>query len=245
MNSQSYRLIAIQIGDTLKNSTTLKEIDRAGRSVFSFNVEHFPNDSITSERSQRIHDWILTLAKQKMSNEERNLQLSLFLDLIISNEEKSSITSLMEKAGFKFDGERQLNEFHSRNFHPAIMKNCKKLYFDEHYFHAVFEAAKIYHQLVQEKSQSLEEGQGLMLKVWNPEKGTLKITKCVSSTDKNVQQGIAFLSAGLMSAIRNPTAHEPAHLWPISKEDCLNILSFISFLLYKLDEAAYFDSSLN
>ena len=73
--------------------------------------------------------------------------------------------------------------------------------------HAVFEAAKIYHQNVQSKSQSMKEGQDLMLQVWNPKNGTLKVTKCVSSTDKNVQEGIAFLSAGLMRAIRNPTAH--------------------------------------
>jgi hypothetical protein len=43
-----------------------------------------------------------------------------------------------------------------------------------------------------------------------------------------------------MRAIRNPTAHEPAHLWPITKEECLDILSFVSFLMKKLDDAVYF-----
>ncbi|MCO5381107.1 MAG: TIGR02391 family protein [Methanosarcina barkeri] len=109
--------------------------------------------------------------------------------------------------------------------------------------YAVFEAAKIYHQNIQSKSQSMKEGQDLMLQVWNPKNGTLKVTKCISSTDKNVQEGIAFLSAGLMRAIRNPTAHEPAHLWPITKEECLDILSFVSFLMKKLDEAVYYFGS--
>src|SRR5947209_2402063 len=51
---------------------------------------------------------------------------------------------------------------------------------------------------------------------------------------------VGALSAGLMSAIRNPTAHEPAVDWPISLDDCLDILSFISFLYRQLDKAVYF-----
>jgi hypothetical protein len=43
-----------------------------------------------------------------------------------------------------------------------------------------------------------------------------------------------------MQAIRNPTAHEPALYWPISKEDCLDLLSFISYLLRQLDKAIYY-----
>jgi uncharacterized protein (TIGR02391 family) len=77
----------------------------------------------------------------------------------------------------------------------------------------------------------------LMLEAWGCEKGTLKVTRCESDTDRNVQDGIKFLSAGLMRAIRNPTAHEPAIDWPISEEDCLDILSFVSFLFRKLDDA--------
>ncbi|MCL4520128.1 MAG: TIGR02391 family protein [Firmicutes bacterium] len=40
-----------------------------------------------------------------------------------------------------------------------------------------------------------------------------------------------------MQAIRNPTAHEPAIQWPIDEQDCLDVLSFISFLFRKLDIA--------
>ncbi len=68
----------------------------------------------------------------------------------------------------------------------------------------------------------------------------LKVTRCQTDTDKNVQEGIAHLSAGLMRAVRNPSAHEPALHQPISKEDCLDLLSFISFLLRQLDKEVYF-----
>jgi len=70
----------------------------------------------------------------------------------------------------------------------------------------------------------------------------LKITACISDTDRNVQDGVRFLSAGLMQAIRNPTAHEPALDWPISREDCLDVLSFLSFLFRQIDKATYFKS---
>jgi hypothetical protein len=60
-----------------------------------------------------------------------------------------------------------------------------------------------------------EDGQSLMLDVWGWEKGCLKITACVTDTDKNVQEGVKILSAGL------------------------DILSFISFLFRQLDKAVY------
>jgi uncharacterized protein (TIGR02391 family) len=81
-----------------------------------------------------------------------------------------------------------------------------------------------------------------MLDVLGAEKGVLKITPCISDTDRNVQDGVKFLSAGLMQAIRNPTAHEPALDWPICREDALDILSFLSFLFRQLDKATYVKS---
>jgi hypothetical protein len=54
-----------------------------------------------------------------------------------------------------------------------------------------------------------------------------------------MQQGVKFLSAGLMQAIRNPTAHEKEEGFPVSRADCLNILSLINYLFNKLDEAVF------
>lgn len=82
-----------------------------------------------------------------------------------------------------------------------------------------------------------KDGMKLMIIVWGCE-GTLKITRCETQTDKDVQDGIKFLSSGLMQAIRNPTDHDQAIHWPIDEQDCLDILSFISFLFRKLDVAA-------
>ena len=132
-----------------------------------------------------------------------------------------------------------LKRFDAYQFHPEIITHCRKLYGEGNYFHAVFEAAKLYNSLVKSKARTTDDGQKLMLKVWDPDTGVLKITLSLSETDKNFQDGVKFLSAGLMAAVRNPTAHEPALDWPIDEQDASDILSLVSFLLRQHDKAIY------
>jgi uncharacterized protein (TIGR02391 family) len=135
--------------------------------------------------------------------------------------------------------EDTLERFDSYQFHSEIVEHCRKLYGQGNYFHAVSEAAKVYNSLVKSKARSTEDGAQLMHRVWNVQNGVLKINSCTSETDHNVQNGIKFLSVGLMSAIRNPTAHEPALQWPIDEQDAIDILSLVSFLLRQYDKAMY------
>jgi len=226
----NYRLIANQVSDLLKNDTTLNEIERAEKSIFNFNKESFPNDAITSERAKSIHDWILTLAKQEMNNDERNQKLVKFLRLVTPENKVAKAEKILNEAGVNLYLDEAVREFYNRGFHPIISQHCLNLYKQRNYFHAVFEAAKVYNKLVKEKSKSEKDGFNLMMEVWGC-KDVLKVTKCETETDQDFQNGLKSLSASLMQAIRNPTAHEPALYWPISKEDCLNLLSFISYLL--------------
>jgi uncharacterized protein (TIGR02391 family) len=237
----NYPLIATEIGDLVKYDTTVNSIDRAARSIFRFAREDSPNTAITSSRAQLIYDWILSLAKQSMEPSERNALLIQFCRSTVPPPSLAKATEILERGGVPTAtlNREELVEFTNRGFHPEVHKHSKKLFLDGYYFHAVFEACKAYNRSVQDKAQSSRDGQALMLEVWPPE-GVLKLTKCVSDTDKNVQHGIKFLSAGLMQAVRNPTAHEPALDWPIKKEDCLDLLSFISFLFRQLDAAVYF-----
>ena len=236
----NYRLIAIQVSDLLKYDTSINEIERAAKSVFNFSKESFPNDAITSARAKSIHDWILTLAKQNMDNDERNQKLVKFLKLITPENKFANVEKILNEAGVNLClDEEAVREFYSRRFHSIISQHCLNLYEQRNYFHAVFEAAKIYNKLVKDKSKSEKDGFSLMTEVWGYN-GVLKVTKCETETERNFQDGLMFLSAGLMRAIRNPTAHEPALHWPISKEDCLDLLSFISYLLRQLDKAVYY-----
>ena len=238
------RLIAVQAGNALKYSTTVNEVDRIGAAVLKVRKESFQNDAITSVRAQGVHDWVLSVAKAILTEEEREVRLITFFRELAGEEGWPQISKVLQNAGIpaaKLNRE-VYNLFTGREFHADVIKHARVLFMNGHLFHAVFEAAKAYNKAVREKSLSTKDGQSLMLEVWGWDKGCLKITACQTDTDKNVQDGVKFLSAGLMNAIRNPTAHEPAVDWPISLPDCLDILSFISFLYRQLDKAVYYKS---
>lgn len=238
----NYRLVAIQIGDLLKYSTSVNEINRIAGAIFRFQCERFPNEAISSVRAQLIHDWILSLARQEMTADERGQLLVRFCNSLASEEQHGEVNKILMRAGFALEAcsRQDYALFQARGFHPEVNKHCRELFVQGDYSHAVFEACKVYNVLVKQKAQSGRDGAPLMLEVWGCERGVLKITPCASQTDIDTQEGIKFLAAGLMQAIRNPTAHEPALHWPMSKQDCLDILSFVSFLFRQLDKAVYF-----
>jgi len=240
MNQPNYRLIAVKIGDALKYGISVNEVGRAASALLKFPKQAFPNDSITSVRAKTVHDWILSLAAQEMESGVRNRLLVKFCHTITPSELRGQIDQILREEGALGTGGTGEAEFAARNFHSEVYKHSRTLYVEGHCFHAVFEAAKAYNKAVREKAKSAKDGEALMLDVWGFDKGVLMVTPCKSETDRNVQDGIKFLSAGLMRAIRNPTAHEPAVDWPITKEDALDNLSFLSFLYRQLDKAAYF-----
>ncbi len=239
----NFRHIAIQVGDILKYYSSTNEVNRFGQSILMVNKENFPNGSITSKVAQLLYDWILSLAKTPLDSTERNKRLIAFSLELTPQEQKNQMIELLEKTGFPYNllYKNSLDEFLKRNFHSEIIKHSQKLFMQGNFFHAVFESAKAYNKDVKIKAQSDKDGQPLMLSVWGCSNGVLKVTSCQSQTDKDFQDGIKFISSGLMSAIRNPTAHEPALAWPIDKQDCLDILSLISFLYRQLDRAVFFN----
>jgi len=76
----NYSLIAVQIGDALKYEKSINEIDRIAGAIFPFRCENFPINSITSSRAKLVYDWILSLARQRMEEDERNRLLRSFCD---------------------------------------------------------------------------------------------------------------------------------------------------------------------
>ena len=193
-------------------------------------------------RAQTLYNWVLSLAKTPLDNTERIKRLINFCLELTPEEHKSKTIEFLERNNCPYNllYKDNLDEFLKRNFHPEIIKHSQKLFLQGNFFHAVFESAKAYNNDVKEKSKNDKDGQALMLSVWGCENGVLKVTKCQSQTDKDYQDGIKFISGGLMSAIRNPTAHEPAITWPIDKQDCLDILSLISFLYRQLDKSIFY-----
>lgn len=238
----NFKYIAIQVGDLIKYDSTIKGINRAA-TMFSFSRDQFPpEDGVSSERAKLFFDWVMTLFKQKLSDDQKRDLLYRFCLAVTMDSQRDPLEKIFKEAGAKALNSIEDESFSVRNFHSEVHRHSKRLFNQRNYFHAVFEAAKAYNVAVKLKAQSAKDGQDLMLSVWSAERGVLKVTACVSETDKNVQDGLKFLSAGLMSAIRNPTAHEPALDWPIEKDDCLDILNFISYLFRQLDKSVYFSN---
>lgn len=238
----NYRAIAVDVGDAIKWSSSVNEINRAGGALLRIQRQSFPNDAITSERAQLVHDWILSLARAALTAEDRDARLVQFCLRIAVEADRDHVQRILRDAGI---GRSLVNKelhdlFGTRQFHPTVVEHARKLFVEGNYFHAVFEAAKVYNVEVKRKAQSPRDGEALMLEVFSAEKGVLRITPGLTETDRNVQNGVMFLSAGMMRAIRNPTAHEPALDWPIAREDALDVLSFLSFLFRQLDRATYF-----
>jgi uncharacterized protein (TIGR02391 family) len=238
--SVNIRLIALEAGDALKYETTVNEIERMGSAIFPFRRDEFPHDSITSVRAQRIYDWLMSLSRYSCMAEDRGRLASNFLLRLTKDpQQRSRLLQILKESGVQEISPDQevLSRFDDREFHREIVQHCRVLFGQRHFFHAVFEASKVYNKAVRDKAQSAKDGEQLMLAVWGPDNGVLKVTACKTETDKNVQDGIKFLSAGLMRAVRIPTAHEPALHWPITEQDAVDILSFISFLFRQLDKA--------
>jgi len=201
----NYRHIATQIGDSLKYSTTVNEIDRLGQSILRVGKESFPNDAITSTRAKALYNWVLSLAKTPMDSTERVKRLINFcLELTPEGHRKTTI-SFLEKSNCPYSllYKDHLDEFYKRNFHSEVVKHSQKLFVQGNYFHSVFESAKAYNKDVKEKSRSDKDGQALMLNVWGWDNGVLKVTPCLSQTDKDFQDGIKFFSSGLIQRLMN------------------------------------------
>lgn len=103
MQEINFRLIATQIGDLLKYSTSVNEIDRIWLSVLKINKELFPNNSITSVRASNVYNWILSLAKAPLESDERVKRLVNFCLEITPSEDKGKIIEFLERNGCPYN----------------------------------------------------------------------------------------------------------------------------------------------
>ncbi|GAB4479979.1 MAG: hypothetical protein Kow0088_21290 [Anaerolineales bacterium] len=236
------KLAAIRIGDALKYDTSVNQIDRIASGTFRFGREDFPSKGITSVRAQHIYDWLMSLFKQQISDTEKIESLEKFLLGITPPSKREDIHKILQECGIPSalgsESEDEKN-FDSHGFHAEVVRHARPLFIKGHYFHAVFEATKAFNALVKQESGIMDlDGQPLMNKVFSTQSPIIKVSPCTTDTEKNIQDGYRSLAVGLMAAIRNPTAHEPALSFPIGREECLEVLSLVSYLFRCLEKAA-------
>jgi uncharacterized protein (TIGR02391 family) len=123
--------------------------------------------------------------------------------------------------------------FGELDLHPEIVRACGQLFEDGHYAEAVENACKVLDMLVKMRSMRMDpSGTELMQLVFSPKAPILKYNNQANDSEKSEQQGMMYLFAGAMLALRNPRAHGLVDDHP---ENAVEYLSFLSMLAKSLD----------
>jgi hypothetical protein len=84
----NYELIAVELGDIIKWTHSVNQIERVAQATLKVNKREFVNPNITSIRAQSVYDWVMSLAKSTLSEEEKTRRLRQFIEAL-SLEEKA------------------------------------------------------------------------------------------------------------------------------------------------------------
>lgn len=136
---------------------------------------------------------------------------------------------------------------HWRHLHIEIKDGVAEYYKNKQYGHAADQGVKLYAAKLREISGADVDGVELAdLFTLSRDKKTItkypaiQVSELKSETGLNIQEGQQLLTRGLIKGFRNPISHAPmAKIVPslISEVDCLNVLSLISYLTSRLDNA--------
>ena len=131
--------------------------------------------------------------------------------------------------------ESTVHPFESRNVHPDLPDEVRRLFDNGHYVHATLEAFKFIDEEVQRLAKSSDYGVSLMMRVFSGTPPPVALNPGMTVSERNEQDGFKFMFAGAMQGIRNPRSHTTALV--DDPDVCLDHLSFASMLLRRLDEA--------
>lgn len=198
---------------------------------------------ITEKTKVDVGQWYPTLTPDIQKGVEK------IVDSVVENSELES-DKQSEVVGALHALIPEYAQYHWRRLHQAVKDASYADYKNADYYRAVEETIKRYQTKVQEKSNCNEDGQKLMLKVFGKDNAILSVSSNYkkmngadfsNSTKENVEEGQKFMSAGMMSGVRNPIAHEEiAELKEsglFTENDCLDMLSLLSHLCRRLDDA--------
>jgi uncharacterized protein (TIGR02391 family) len=134
-------------------------------------------------------------------------------------------------------------ELHWRHLHKELRDRVKTYYKSGLFGDAASQGVQIYCEIIRKLTERQEDGRDLVNDVFNfsPTKLPNVQLNDLSTVDKkNIQEGQAQMSRGVVTGFRNPMSHGPIDTnvpAVFSELDCLNILSLVSYLVTRLDGA--------
>lgn len=131
-------------------------------------------------------------------------------------------------------------ELQRRNVHSEVLRFCRPELLTEDYFHAVLEATKSVAQKIRDRTGLSSDGSSLVedaFRYAKPGFPVLAINSLQNDSDENEHRGFANLLKGTFQMFRNPTAHDPRIRRHVTEQEALDLLSIVSFLHRRLDDA--------
>jgi len=133
---------------------------------------------------------------------------------------------------------RLRSELFRRNVHPDVISFCKAELLQDNYFHAVLEATKSVFDKIRQKTGLTNDGAELIDEAFGLKNGPVLVFNTLrSESERSEHTGIMNLIKGLSGIFRNPTAHAPKVSWVIGEQDALDLLTMLSLIHRRLDEA--------
>lgn len=126
-----------------------------------------------------------------------------------------------------------------RQPHPDVLEYCKEELLVDNYFHSVFEATKSVADKIRIKTGLNSDGAALVDEafVFKNKIPLLALNTLQTESEQSEQTGFMNLLKGLFGTFRNTKAHVPKIKWYITEIDALDILSMVSLVHRRLDNA--------
>jgi uncharacterized protein (TIGR02391 family) len=128
-------------------------------------------------------------------------------------------------------------DLEGRGVHPDVLKFCRAEFLADNYFHAVQEAVKSVADKMRNRTGLTDDGAALVDRVLGGDPPLLAINSRTSTSEHSEQKGFANLVRGTFGMFRNPTAHEARIHWVMTKEDAEDLLTIVSLIHRRLDQA--------
>lgn len=135
---------------------------------------------------------------------------------------------------------RLRSELQRRQVHPDVLRFCQAVLLNTNppnYFHAVLEATKSVAQKIRDKTGLTSDGADIVDEAFRISSPLLAINSLRTETEQSEHKGFANLLRGMFGTFRNVTGHAAKIMWPISEEDALDLLTMVSYLHRRLDQA--------
>jgi hypothetical protein len=93
----NFKFVATQFGESIKYDTTTNEVGRVFSALSDIKLGNYPNDSITSSRSQLIYSWIMTIGNSPLSETGKaELVRQAIISLVVNKDVQEKLLSFID-----------------------------------------------------------------------------------------------------------------------------------------------------